>query len=90
MKIPIAEAEDFRLLQQTQQGNTRKEGYEPRPQGLMTAPTPMQGLYFTNIILSHASEAGSPTNRPGSDKTQGQGSFGPSTGEPDNHLDKKF
>ncbi len=34
-------------------------------------------------ILSHASEAGSPTNRPGSDKTQGQGSLGPSTGEPD-------
>ncbi len=31
-------------------------------------------------ILSRASEAGSPTNRPGSDKTQGQGSFGPSTG----------
>ena len=34
-------------------------------------------------ILSRASEAGSPTNRPGSDKTQGQGSFGPSTGGPD-------
>ncbi len=30
-------------------------------------------------------------NRLGSDKTQGQGSFGPSTGGPDldNHLDKK-
>ncbi len=34
-------------------------------------------------ILSRASEAGSPTNRPGSDKTRGQGSFGPSTGGPD-------
>ncbi len=46
---------------------------------------------------------GSPTNRPGSDKTRGQGSFGPSTGGPDlihvkhltigklNHyLDKNF
>ena len=33
--------------------------------------------------MSRASEAGSPTNRPGSDKTQGQGSFGPSTGGPD-------
>ncbi len=31
-------------------------------------------------ILSRASEAGSPTNRPGSDKTRGQGSFGLSTG----------
>ncbi len=29
---------------------------------------------------------GSPTNRPGSDKTRDQGSFGPSTGGPD--LDK--
>ncbi len=35
------------------------------------------------IVLSRASEAGSPTNRPGSDKTRGQGSFGPSTGGPD-------
>ena len=34
-------------------------------------------------ILSRASEAGSPTNRLGSDKTRGQGSFGPSTGGPD-------
>ncbi len=34
-------------------------------------------------ILSRASEAGSPTNRSGSDKTRGQGSFGPSTGGPD-------
>ncbi len=34
-------------------------------------------------ILSRASEAGSPTNRPGSDKTRGQGSF-------DNYLDIKF
>ena len=34
-------------------------------------------------ILSRASEAGFPTNRPGSDKTRGQGSFGPSTGGPD-------
>ncbi len=33
--------------------------------------------------LSRASAAGSPTNRPGSDKTQGQESFGPSTGGPD-------
>ncbi len=30
-----------------------------------------------NNILSHASEAGSPTNRLGSDKTRGRGSFGP-------------
>ena len=29
------------------------------------------------IVLSRASEAGSPTNRSGSDKTRGQGSFGP-------------
>ena len=54
-------------------------------------------------ILSRASEAGSPTNCPGSDKTRGQGSFGPSTGGPDlqgslqltiikldNYLDIKF
>ncbi len=34
-------------------------------------------------ILSHVSEAGSPMNRSGSDKTQGQGSFAPSTGGPD-------
>ncbi len=34
-------------------------------------------------VLSCASEAGSPTNRQGSDKTRGQGSFGPSTGGPD-------
>ncbi len=34
-------------------------------------------------ILSRASEAGSPINRSGSDKTRGQGSFGPSTGGPD-------
>ncbi len=40
-------------------------------------------------ILSCASEAGSPTNRPGSDKTRGQGSFGPST-IGGNHLDKNF
>ena len=30
--------------------------------------------------MLHANEAGSPTNRSGSDKTQGQGSFAPSTG----------
>ncbi len=55
-------------------------------------------------ILSRASEAGSPRNRSGSDKTRGQGSFGLSTGGPDlqgslqpaeltkldNHLDKKL
>ncbi len=50
------------------------------------------------IMLSRASEAGSPTNRSGSDKTRGQGSFGPSTdghvkhltlGKLDNHQDKK-
>ncbi len=34
-------------------------------------------------ILSRASETGSPTNRPGSNKTRGQGSFGTSTGGPD-------
>ncbi len=37
-------------------------------------------------ILSRASEVGSPTNppwAPGSDKTRGQGSFGPFTGGPD-------
>ena len=51
-------------------------------------------LEVTLYILSRASEVGSPTNRPGSDKTRGQGSFGPSTGGPDlrgsklgNHLD---
>ncbi len=33
--------------------------------------------------MSRASEAGSPKNRSGSDKTQGKGSFGPSTGGPD-------
>ncbi len=32
-------------------------------------------VHLTNV-LSRVSEAGSPTNRPGSDKTQGQGSFG--------------
>ncbi len=37
-------------------------------------------------ILSRASEAGSPTNRSGNDKTRGQGSFGPSTGGPDLHM----
>ena len=49
-------------------------------------------------ILWRASEAGSPTNHPGSDKKRGQGSFGPSTGEPDlqgslkldNYLDIKI
>ncbi len=57
---------------------------------------------FWPYILSRASEAGSATNRSGSDKTRGQGSFGPSTGGPDlhvkhltigkldNHLDKNF
>ncbi len=40
-------------------------------------------------ILSHASEAGSPTNLSGSDKTWGQGSFGPSTGGPDLHKNFK-
>ena len=39
--------------------------------------------YSYTYILSRASEAGSPTNRPGSDKTQGHGSLGPSTGGPD-------
>ncbi len=34
-------------------------------------------------VSSRTSKAGYPTNRPGSDKTRGQGSFGPSTGEPD-------
>ena len=34
-------------------------------------------------ILSRASNAGSPTNHPGSDKTRDQGCFGPSTGGPD-------
>ncbi len=37
----------------------------------------------TQSVLSRASEMGSPTNppwAPGSDKTQGQGSFGPFTG----------
>ncbi len=52
----------------------------------------------SGIILSRASETGSPKNRSGSDKTRGQGSFGPSTGghikhltmdKLDNHLDKK-
>ncbi len=50
----------------------------------------MVGCKYTQItvavgvnILSRASEAGSPTNRPGSDKTRNQGSFGPSTGGPD-------
>ena len=37
---------------------------------------------FDIYILSLASEAGSPTNRSGSDKTRGQGSFGPPTGGP--------
>ncbi len=37
-------------------------------------------------ILSRASEAGSPTNRSGSDKTRGQGSFGPSAGGLDLNL----
>ncbi len=40
-------------------------------------------MYKLNSILSRASEAGSPTNRLGSDKTRGQGSFGPSIGGPD-------
>ncbi len=35
---------------------------------------------FEMKILSRASGEGSPTNRPGSDKTQDQGSFGPFTG----------
>ena len=34
-------------------------------------------------MLLRASEASCPTNRSGSDKTRGQGSFGPSTGGPD-------
>ncbi len=52
-------------------------------------------LLQVTIILSRASKAGSPTNFSGSDKTRGQGYFGPSTGGPDlqgkldNHLDKK-
>ncbi len=53
----------------------------------------MQILDLHGYILSCVSEAGSPTNRPGSDKTLGQGSFGPSTGGSDlqgNHLDKNF
>ena len=37
------------------------------------------------FILSRASEAGSPTNRLGSDKKPDEGSFGPSTGGPDLH-----
>ena len=44
----------------------------------------------TYTILSHASEAGSPTNRSGSDKTRGQGSFGPSTGGPTAYLIRLF
>ncbi len=64
-----------------------------------------ENTQFLPNILSRASEAGSPTNRSGSDKTRGQGSFGPSTGGPDlqgslqpaeltrgkldKHLDKK-
>ena len=43
-------------------------------------------LEFLVSILLHASKVGSPTNppwAPGTDKTQGQGSFGPSTGGPD-------
>ncbi len=50
-------------------------------------------MYLRRILLSRASEAGSPTNRSGRDKTLGQGSFGPPTGGSDrlnNHLDKKF
>ena len=38
-----------------------------------------------SYTLSRASEAGSPTNSPASDKTQGQASLGPSTGGPDIH-----
>ena len=49
-------------------------------------------MVVVNIVA--ASEAGSPTNRLGSDKARGQGSFGPSTGGPDlikldNYLDIK-
>ena len=40
-------------------------------------------------VLSRASEAGSPTNRPGSDKTRGQGSFDLSTGGPDLYKNLK-
>ena len=55
-------------------------------------------MVVVNILC--ASKAGSPTNpawAPGSDKTRGQESFGPSTGGPDltivklgNYLYKKF
>ncbi len=57
--------------------------------------------FILKKVLLRASKAGSPTNRSGSDKPWGQGSFGPSTGGPDlhgsltidkldNHLDKNF
>ena len=39
--------------------------------------------YFSLLKCFEYIVAGSPTNRPGSDKTRGQGSFGPSTGGPD-------
>ncbi len=45
-------------------------------------PNTQTGLRISHI-LSRASETGSPTNRSGSNKTRGQGSFGPSTGGPD-------
>ncbi len=46
---------------------------------------------FYDLIwnMSRASEAGSPTNRPGSDKTWGQGSFGLST-ETNRTFDSPF
>ena len=50
--------------------------------GLLKGHDTFSRMCLANI-LSRASEAGSPTNRPGSDKTHGQGSFGPSTGGPD-------
>ncbi len=59
-----------------------------------------QCSYLLKDIVS-CQRGGSPTNRSGSDKTRGQGSFGPSTGVPDlqgslqpaeldNHLDINF
>ena len=37
-------------------------------------------IHYIILLLSRASETGSPTNRSGIDKARGQGSFGPSKG----------
>ena len=64
------------MAKRYERGDRKHIIYFVRPNELSNWSRGDVGTRILNI-LSRASEAGSPTNRSGSDKTRGQGSFGP-------------